>query len=103
MVGRVVSTKMKNTVVVLVEYVKTHPLYKKTYLQSKKFLADDGLGVKLGDIVAIVQTKPISKNKHFKVSEVLGKDIAKVVSEQLKEQAAGVIAEVMPEEVKEKT
>ena len=98
MVGRVVSTKMKNTVVVLVEYVKTHPLYKKTYLQTKKFLVDDVLGVRVGDVVEIASIKPVSKNKHFKVAKVVGRDITEVVSEQLKEQAQELIAEVMPEE-----
>lgn len=101
MIGRVVSVKMKNTVVVLVEYLKTHPLYKKTYLQSKKFLVDDALAVSLGDMVEIVPTRPVSKNKHFKVAKVIGRDITGVVGEQLKKQAEEVIAEVMPGEEQE--
>ena len=98
MTGRVVSVKMKNTIVVLVEYTKTHPLYKKTYLQSKKFLVDDQLGVSLGDIVKIVSTKPISKRKHFKVEKIIGRDIEQIVGEELQQQVAKVIEEVMPVE-----
>lgn len=98
MIGRVVSVKMKNTVVVLVEYVKTHPLYKKSYTQSKKFLVDDVLGVSLGDVVEIVSTRPISKNKHFKTLKVVGRDIKEIVDKKLQEQAQKDIGEVMPEE-----
>lgn len=98
MIGRVVSVKMKNTAVILVEYVKTHPLYKKSYTQSKKFFAHDTLGVSLGDIVEIISVKPVSKNKHFKVLKVIGRDIEEIVNEQLQEQAEKAIGEVMPEE-----
>lgn len=102
MIGRVVSIKMNNTAVVLVTGTKKHPLYKKTYTHSKKFLADDLLKTKLGDIVEIVETKPISKRKFWKVSKVVGRDITEIVEEELKEQAAEDIAEVLPEE-EEKT
>lgn len=98
MTGRVVSTKMKNTATVLVERVATHPLYKKTYVQSKRFLVDDSHGVKLGDIVEIVKVRPISKNKHWKIVKVLGKNFAEIAEEHLKEKAEQAISEVMPEE-----
>lgn len=98
MTGRVVSTKLKNTVTVLVERVARHPLYKKTYIQSKKFLVDDQIGVKEGDIVDIVKCRPISKNKHWKVTKVLGRSLAEIAEEQMKEKAEQAIAEVMPDE-----
>ena len=63
MIGRVVSVKSKNTATVIVERVVTHPLYKKTYIQSKKYLVDDQLSVNVGDIVDFINCKPISKNK----------------------------------------
>lgn len=96
--GRIVSTKMKNTVTVLVERVKKHPLYQKTYRYSKKYLAEDPLKVQIGDLVEIVKVRPISKNKHFKVTKVLGRSVEEEILQELKEEAAEVIEEVMPEE-----
>lgn len=98
MIGRVVSTKMLKTVVVLVESTETHPLYKKSFKRSKRYLVHDELGVKDGDIVDILSVRPISKNKHWKVSKVVGRDIEEIIEQELKEQAAEVVAEVMPEE-----
>lgn len=98
MTGRVVSTKHKNTAVVLVERQARHPLYKKTFMRSKRYLVEDGVGVKEGDIVEIEKCKPISKNKHWKVVKVLGRSLAEIAEEQMKEKAEQVIAEVMPEE-----
>jgi small subunit ribosomal protein S17 len=97
MIGRVVSIKMQNTVVVLVESTKTHPLYKKTYRRSKKYLVDDLLNTQIGQIVEIVPTKPISKRKYWKVTKVVGRDIEAVVDEQLKAEATEAIEDVMPE------
>lgn len=98
MIGRVVSVKSKNTVTILVERIAKHPLYKKTYRQSKKYLADDSIGVKLGDIVDFINCKPISKRKSFKITKVLGKNFAEIAEEHLKEKAEQAISEVMPEE-----
>lgn len=95
--GRVVSTKMNKTAVVLVESERKHPLYQKTYKRSKKYLADDNLKVNLGDIVEIEKIRPISKLKHWRVVRVLGKDMEEIVKEQLKMEAAETIGEVMPE------
>ena len=98
MVGRVVSVKNKNTATVLVERTSKHPLYKKTYLQSKKYLVDDAIGVKIGDIVDFVNCKPISKRKSFKITTVLDKNFAEIAEEQLKKSAEEAISEVLPEE-----
>ncbi len=100
MKGRVVSTKTGKSVTVLLERKKIHPLYKKGFTRSKKLLVHDELGVNLGDIVEIVQTKPISKNKHFKVVRIIGSDIVTVVTEQLKKEASETIAKVLPQEEK---
>lgn len=102
MIGRVVSIKMKKTATILVERMAMHPLYKKTYVQSQKFLVDDPLGVKLGQIVEAVKCRPVSKLKHFKIVKVLGKNYTEIAKEEMKEKAAEVIAEIMPEEKKEK-
>ncbi len=69
--GTVVSAKMQKTVVVEVEMRKKHPLYKKIIKRSKKIKAHDELGAKSGQKVKIAETKPFSKNVHFKVVEVI--------------------------------
>lgn len=70
--GKVVSLKMQNTVVVQVERKVAHPLYKKLMKRSKKFKADTaGIELVVGDKVKIISTKPISKDKYFKVLEVI--------------------------------
>jgi len=66
--GVVVSDKMDKTVVVNVSRFVKHPLYGKFYKVSKKYKAhDEKNACKIGDKVEIVETKPISKDKHFKV------------------------------------
>jgi small subunit ribosomal protein S17 len=72
--GVVVSTKMENTAVVEVSRRKPHPLYKKLMKVSKKFKADlNGKTVSVGDIVVISETKPVSKNKFFKIDQIINK------------------------------
>lgn len=100
MTGRVISTKLKNTATILVERLAKHPLYKKTYLQSKKYLVEDQIGVKIGDIVDFIKCKPISKNKHWKITKVSGRSMAEIAKAELKEEAESIISEVMPEEEK---
>lgn len=66
--GIVVSDKMKKTVVVAVDSLKTHPKYKKKYISSKKYKAhDEEEKYKVGDAVEIVPCKPMSKDKRYKV------------------------------------
>jgi small subunit ribosomal protein S17 len=101
MIGRVVSAKMQKTVTVLVEGKKTHPLYKKTFVWSKKYLAHDEMGAKEGDVVSIISTRPISKNKHFKVAKILGKDVVALGEAAMKQVEQEAIEEVMPEEKEE--
>ena len=68
--GVVVSDKMDKTIVVSVSRFVKHPLYGKFYKVSKKYKAhDEENKFKVGDKVEIVETKPISKDKHFKVIE----------------------------------
>lgn len=98
MIGRVVSTKMQKTAAVLIEGKKTHPLYKKTYVWSKKYLVHDEMGAKLGDVVSIAPTRPISKRKHFKIIKILGKDEVALGEAAMKRVEEEAIAEVMPEE-----
>ena len=71
-VGKVISTGMDKTIVVLTETYKNHPLYKKRVKYSKKYKAhDEENKAKVGDVVRIVETKPISKTKHFYLKEIV--------------------------------
>ena len=75
--GSVVSNKMKKTVVVEVERVFRHPLYQKVIRTVKKFKAHDELGqCKIGERVEIVETRPLSKDKQWRVSRRLKLDTA---------------------------
>lgn len=103
MKGRVISVKMSKTATVLIEKTAMHPLYKKTFLRSKNILVDDPIGVKLGDIVEIIKVKPVSKNKHWRVTKVIGKNLAEIVEAEQKMAAEQAIAEVMPEEKTEES
>ena len=74
LIGKIVSTKMTKTVVVLVERKLRHPVYHKVIIRHKKFKAhNEELNLQLGDLVKIEETKPISKDKHFKVIEKINK------------------------------
>ncbi len=70
--GTVLSLKMQKTAVVEVIRKKPHPLYRKLLKRSKKYKADTlDLSLTVGDHVRIVETRPISKDKYFKVEKVL--------------------------------
>ena len=70
--GIVTSAKMTGTVTVTVHRQVVHKLYKKGYRVSKKFLADSkGFDLRAGDQVVIGECRPLSKNKHFKVLEIV--------------------------------
>lgn len=65
--GVVISDKMEKTVVVTVERVFAHPVYKKRVKVLKRYLVHDELGVKVGDKVVIEGTRPISRRKRWRV------------------------------------
>lgn len=71
--GKVTSKKMDKTATVMVERKKVHRLYKKGVVVNKKYHVHDEVGVKVGDKVKIVETRPISKTKKWKIIEVLDK------------------------------
>lgn len=74
--GRVVSDKMEKTITVIVETHKNHPLYGKRVKYSKKFKAhDENNEAKLGDIVEIMETRPLSATKRFRLVKVIEKAI----------------------------
>ncbi|WP_110955698.1 30S ribosomal protein S17 [Anaerosinus massiliensis] len=71
-IGKVVSDKMEKTVVVAVERLVQHPLYKKAVKETVKFKAhDENNDAHTGDTVEIMETRPLSKDKRWRVIEVL--------------------------------
>jgi len=84
-IGRVISTKMDKTAVVAVETIKHHPLYKKSIKKTVKYKAhDEKKQCSEGDIVRIMETRPLSKEKHWRVAEIITK---------------GEVVEVKPKEI----
>jgi small subunit ribosomal protein S17 len=83
--GRVLSSKMDKTVVVMVETRRPHPRYKKVVTYRAKFKAHDGgntCGV--GDLVRIVESRPLSKEKRWRVAEIVTKaEIVEIKPEEI--------------------
>jgi small subunit ribosomal protein S17 len=72
--GTVISDKMDKTVVVLVQRVGRHPLYKKVVRHTSKFKAhDEANACKVGDVVKIIETRPLSKEKRWRVAEIISR------------------------------
>lgn len=73
-VGRVVSDKADKTIKVAVESKVSHPLYKKTIKKTQKYTAHDELGeAGMGDVVEIMETRPLSKMKRWRLNKVIEK------------------------------
>ena len=71
-IGRVVSDKMQKTVVVEVDYQRRHPIYRKSMTRTSRFKAhDENNECKVGDTVRIEESRPISKDKHWVVREII--------------------------------
>ncbi|ALZ88431.1 30S ribosomal protein S17 [Aerococcus urinaeequi] len=74
--GRVVSDKMEKTITVQVDTFKFHPTYGKRIKYSKKYKAhDENNSAKMGDIVRIAETRPLSKDKYFRLVEIVEESI----------------------------
>ena len=72
--GTVVSDKMNKTIIVKVRRLARHPLYKKTIAKFEKFKAhDENNSAKIGDEVAIVETRPLSRDKRWRLIEIIKK------------------------------
>ena len=72
-VGIVASDKMMKTVTVRVDRLVKHPVYRKYVKKRKKFMAHDEMGAKIGDKVRIVETRPLSARKRWRVVEIIQK------------------------------
>lgn len=75
-IGKVVSDKMEKTIVVAVETYKRDPLYGKRVKVTKKFKAhDEENSAKIGDVVRIAETRPLSKDKRWRLVEIVEKAV----------------------------
>ena len=98
--GQVVSNKMDKTVVVEVNYTMRHPLYEKVLRETKRYMAHDETNeLEIGDVVVIVESRPISKTKRWAVQEVIREDLSARATEL--EELAEVIDELEEEEPEE--
>ena len=78
MIGTVVSDKMDKTVVVAVETRVKHPIYQKTVKRTYKLKAhDEENKCKSGDVVKVMETRPLSKDKRWRVVEIVEKAVVK--------------------------
>jgi small subunit ribosomal protein S17 len=85
--GKVVSDKMDKTIVVQVETLRSHPRYKKVVKHVSRFKAhDEANSCSTGDVVRIIETRPLSKEKRWRVVEIVRKE---------------EVAEIKPEEISE--
>ena len=84
-IGRVVSDKMDKTVVVAVETPKRHPLYKKTIKRAVNYKAhDENNECREGDTVRILETRPLSRQKRWRVAEIIArKEVVEVRPEEI--------------------
>ena len=74
LIGTVVSNKMEKTIVIRIERRKLHPLYKKYITRTKKIKAhDEGNLCQIGDLVKVIESRPLSKDKRWSLLEVLEK------------------------------
>ena len=87
-VGRVVSDKMDKTVVVSVERLQRHPIYKRVIRRSTKFKAhDQDNAARVGDTVRIEESRPLSRDKRWRLVEILGHGISETASEPMADEA----------------
>lgn len=97
--GKIVSNKMVGTAIVEVTRVVPHPLYKKLLTKSKKFKVDTkGQKVELGQVVKIIETRPVSAGKHFALLLV-----DKPVKSEVKPKVEAIAKQKVEAEVKPKT
>lgn len=84
-IGRVVSDKMDKTVVVVYDWSRPHPVYKKAVRRHTRFNAHDPNNqCKIGDTVRIIETRPLSKTKRWRVAEILSsREIATLQPEEI--------------------
>ena len=98
LIGTVVSDKTEKTVTVVVEFTRKHALYHKIMKRSTRFLAhDDRFGAKPGDLVRILETRPLSRRKRWRVTEILQRgDVAEIAPREIDAEYLGQPRERQP-------
>lgn len=87
--GRVASDKMQKTIVVAVEELKRHRVYKRTYRYTTRFKAHDEYNeARIGDMVVIEETRPLSKEKRWKLVKILNRAVQNLPVEEAVAQLA---------------
>jgi small subunit ribosomal protein S17 len=103
-VGTVVSNKMDKTIVVAVESLKRHRIYKRTYKQTKRFYAHDEENTcQVGDLVRIEETRPLSKMKRWRLVEILKRGSGIVPVEEVLAEADPDLASTPSDEAEEES
>lgn len=101
-VGTVVSNKMNKTIVVAVESLKKHRIYKRTYKQTKRFQAHDEENTcQVGDIVRIEETRPLSKMKRWRLVEIVKRGSGIVPVEEVLAEADPDLTSITSDESEE--
>ena len=77
-IGIVVSDKPQKTIVVAIQTRYPHPKYKKTLVKTKRYMAHDELNCQVGDMVTLVESRPLSRRKRWVVEEIMRHDIRAV-------------------------
>jgi small subunit ribosomal protein S17 len=91
-VGQVVSTKMQKTIVVEIEMRKAHPKYKRVMKSNKKFYAhDEQNSARVGDVVRIRETRPLSKLKRWNLEEIIRRSSLSSIADEKPSRAENAI------------
>lgn len=80
--GKVVAKKVPKTATVVVENLLVHPLYRKRMIRERKYHVHDEMDAKVGDFVKFVETKPYSKKKRWKITEIVDEEKEKKKSKR---------------------
>jgi len=103
-VGYVISNKMDKTIVVNVESLKKHRIYKRTYKQTKHFHAHDEKNIcQVGDLVRIEECRPLSKMKHWRLVEIVKRGSGIVPVEELLAEVDPDLTNAAPRETDEES
>lgn len=96
--GQVISTKMQKTVIVRVDRSYRHPLYGKVIRESRRFMAHDEKGeCQLGDVVVIVESRPLSRHKRWAVQNIVREVLSARTTEVAEVASAPVVEEPQDE------
>lgn len=102
LIGRVSSDKTDKTIVVTVQTRKTHPLYRKQYTVTTKFMAHDEKNeAQMGDKVAIVETRPLSARKRYTLQEIIEKPALRESDRAIEKETAAEAESAQPDQTKD--